>query len=44
MDWIIEMNRSPAGNYNGITIKQLKDWLDNFPDDGEVWIETKPGS
>lgn len=36
-------NRSPVENANGITINQLKKWLCNFPDDGEVWASTQQG-
>lgn len=36
-------NRLPIENENGITIKQLIDYLSNFPDDGEIWIGTAKG-
>ena len=37
------MNRLPVENTNGITVGQLKKWLNNFPDDGEVWASTQQG-
>jgi hypothetical protein len=34
----------PIYNDNGITVKQLKEYLDNFPDDAEVWLSTPDGN
>lgn len=30
----------PYHNSNGITVKELKDFLQNFPNDAEVWQAT----